>query len=477
MIFSRAKQTGATDPLNAPLLHFSERDVWTLRDACEGTQIFGATGSGKTSGSGQAIAKSFLHSGFGGLVLTAKPDDRATWEKYAREAGREDSLLVFSPENALRFNFMDYEHRRPGRGAGQTENLVRLFYTVLEVAAGKEQKTNDSFWEHALKQMLRNAIDLVTIAKGRLTLSDLYEVIKSAPQGHEQLDSVAWQESSFCFQCVVEGDARIESGDLPEIRRHDFELAATYWLGEFPGIAERTRSIIVASFTSMADSFLRGSLRELFCTKTNVTPEFTELGHILILDLPVKEYGEVGRFAQVLFKYIWQQAIERRDIAKNDRPVFLWADEAQFFVSTTDSDFQTTARSSRACTVYLTQNLPNYYATVGDEHRVDALLGNLNTKIFHRNSDQKTNNWAAELFAKSWQSQHSFSTNQGQDQQGSHGSSHSKALEYEVLQQEFSRLRVGGPASDYLVDSIIYQGGRIFEATGSNAIRPIFPQR
>jgi len=47
-------------------------DSWRIKDACEGTMIFGGTGSGKTSGSGRALATSFLSAGFGGLVLCAK---------------------------------------------------------------------------------------------------------------------------------------------------------------------------------------------------------------------------------------------------------------------------------------------------------------------------------------------------------------------------------------------------------------------
>lgn len=58
---------------------------WTLREACEGTQIFGTTGSGQTSGSGQATARAFLTHGFGGLVLCAKVDERETWGRYAQE--------------------------------------------------------------------------------------------------------------------------------------------------------------------------------------------------------------------------------------------------------------------------------------------------------------------------------------------------------------------------------------------------------
>jgi len=75
---SRSKQgieIGVFD-LERALTHFSGADAWTIRDACEGCQIFGVTGSGKTSGSGAALARAFLRAGFGGLALTAKPDER-----------------------------------------------------------------------------------------------------------------------------------------------------------------------------------------------------------------------------------------------------------------------------------------------------------------------------------------------------------------------------------------------------------------
>ena len=116
-------------------------------------------------------------------------------------------------------------------------------------------------------------------------------------------------------------------------RELDLEVTSRYWLSEFPNLAERTRSIIVSSFTSMADCFLRGTLRDMFCTETNFVPELSQQGAIILLDLPVKEYGEIGLYAQVLFKQIFQQSIERRVTAESPRPVFLWADEAQNFIT------------------------------------------------------------------------------------------------------------------------------------------------
>src|SRR5688572_8333638 len=65
--------------LDTTLIKFSDSDRWshfTIRNAVEGVQIFGGIGSSKTSGSGRLLALKYLSNRFGGLVLTAKADER-----------------------------------------------------------------------------------------------------------------------------------------------------------------------------------------------------------------------------------------------------------------------------------------------------------------------------------------------------------------------------------------------------------------
>ena len=76
-----------------------------MADACEGAAILGGTGAGKTSGSGRHLALGYLRAGMGGLVLTAKSDERALWKSYCHEAGRLEDLIVFSPSEPWRLPF------------------------------------------------------------------------------------------------------------------------------------------------------------------------------------------------------------------------------------------------------------------------------------------------------------------------------------------------------------------------------------
>jgi hypothetical protein len=140
----------------------------------------------------------------------------------------------------------------------------------------------------------------------------------------------------------------------------------------------------------------------------------------------------------------------------------LWVDEAENFITEYDMQFQATARSTRACTVYLTQNLPNYYAEMGGEqskHRVDSLIGNLQTKIWHANSDPMTNENASETIGKSWQIRQTSGQSFGADNFNL-STGKNKSFDYDVPPQSFTKLRKGGKLNNKIVEAVVFQNGR-----------------
>ena len=206
-------------------------------------------------------------------------------------------------------------------------------------------------------------------------------------------------KSNYCIECLQLAAQRVINDEMEE-RYYD---ARDYFFKQFARMNEKTRAIIAESFLGLAEAFSDGILKKHFSRSTNITPELTHEGKIIILDFPVKEFLSSGVYAQGIFKLLWQQATERRDVKKYPLPVFLWADESQLFISDYDQIFQTTARSSKACTVLISQNISNYYVAVGGNNskaRIDSLLGNLGTKIFHANNDAVTNEWASRVIGK-----------------------------------------------------------------------------
>lgn len=452
--------------------------MWRLRDAYEGTQIFGATGSGKTSGSGAAIARAFLRAQMGGLVCCAKPEERTTWEQYAKETGREKSLIIISPDGPHRFNFIDYEQRRAGAGAGQTENLVNLLTVVTEIAEGKvDSASADPFWPRATRQLLRNAIDLITLAGDAVTLDTISELVASAPITAPQSDE--WRDgNTYCATCIRKAVAAPKS---PR-QVHDLGTAGRYWLKSFATMNDRTRTSIIATFTATADLISHGIAWELLGEELTISPESALDGGIIVLDLPIQEYGEVGRVVQGIWKYMFQRAMLRRNVVQDPRPVFLWCDESQNFINSYDYEFQATARSARAATVYLTQNISNYHAKLGTNGHAAALalLGNFQTKVFHANGDYVTNQYAADTLGQHLvylEGENLGASMADQQSTGSYSESRSQQLQYKILPADFARLRKGGPENNLMVDGVIFQGGREWKANGDTYLRASFKQQ
>ncbi len=491
-LFGRGGSVPPGKPMDIVLLPLGGGDVFTVGDAAEGVAVFGGVGSGKSSGAGAAFASAFLSSGMGGLVLTAKPEERAEWERYARDTARSGDVIIVSPSSKNAFNFLDYEYSRAGAGAGLVENIVQLLMLALEVAGQRQDGGSDPYWKRSTTQLLPGTPcslpDSRTDASG---LAEILAIIRSAPKSVDEVrapDS-KWLEESACFAALLKAGKRVTT----ESERLDYDGMEAYFLAEFPDLAPKTRSIIVQGFTALVDPFTRSPLRELFCDATTFTPEDAQRGKVIILDLPVKEWGDVGRIAQVLFKTCFQKAIERRDVNTSPVPVFLYADEAQLFLTSYDELFLQTARSSRACTVFISQNLPNYYSALGGakgEHAANSILGNLSTHIYHANGDSFTNEYAAKRIAQTWQMRQgsnrgasSNMTQSGRDPtdtvtsinySDNQGSSLSEQLSFQVLPQEFTMLRTGGPRNHFEVDAILFKPGRVFRTTGTNYCRVTF---
>lgn len=495
------------------LVKFSDnpQDIWTVDDATKGIAILGGTGSGKTSASGKTLAKKFLKEGWGGLVLCAKTDEANLWREYCRETGREKDLIIFgkgavhaSGKHAgeeIVFNPIDYEMKRPGDGAGETQNITNIFMNIYRMGnriAGEGDAKEERFWDMALKRCLNRTIELIKLSGEDLTYKNMVkiitscvdlteemvlEVVKKLRRGESVEDSEDEDDNdgNYCLNTLAKAYMNILGEDDDSPKLNAFDMVFPYFTQTFNSMGERTRSTITESFMGLAEPFLSGLLYRHFSGVTNLKPELTyEEQKIIVLDFPVKEYLEAGIIGQCVFKLLFQQVIERRNTKVYPTPIFLWADEAQYFINPYDQIFLTTARSSRAVTVFLSQNISNYLAVMGSgqdaKSKVDSLMGNLSTKIFHANSDAETNEYASRLIGQAI----TYMTNKGTSSafmsmnfQVSEGMT-SQYLP-QIQPREFTVLRSGGKLNDYEVDSIIMVSGKLW-SNNTNYFRASFNQ-
>jgi hypothetical protein len=507
--------------LDLPLLRLSNGDNFTVRDACENVLILGGIGSGKTSGAGRALRRAMMRAGAGMLVLVNKPDEVAACIEDARATGRMGSVLCIDGQHG--YNFIEHELRRHGLDGVNT--VVEFLMRVLEIvrlAMPNGGRQGEAFWENSFRQLLRMIVQLLYSAYGTVRIADIIRVVHSSPTSVEELDSEAWQQRSFMCETVLKAAKQPVHRLDPEA----LERIVSYFRDEFARQDVKLRTSITSTLSTSLDRFTHGRLARLFTQESNFLPgELTINGAILILNLPVLEWNEDGLIAQQIIKYAWQRVVLSRNAlppAFRDRLVCCFVDEAQAFLNSYDREFLSLSRSSRCCSVYLTQSIPSVIATIGGDHpkhQADALLAQFGTKIFCNNSCPETNRFAADTIGRAVQRRSTFSESESSGRSGgvnmgegsnsgtnsgvsispdgkggvnrtvSFGSSSgynestgrnrgfttgesvsngfSEAMDYEIEPGEFARsLKTGGPANDYVVSCVWFQAGRRFATTG-----------
>lgn len=368
--------------------------AFTLEMAFRGTKIYGATGAGKSSGLGRVIGTSFLENGFGGLVLCAKSDndELKNWEFMARIAQRQRSIIHFGIKNSqtsFSFNILDYLRSMYGQSSSDFQmNLVTLLKQITNDFKDKKLSHSDGFWDDVVDQYLTHlvTISLLIVRDSELNFTVLYEVFDK-------------------LNMDVDFDDLIENFSDMVLKNNNLRLAYQFFGKEFKNLNDKTKSVVITAISSMLFKFNIGMLKTLFSSTTNITPQWIMSGAVIVINMPVEEFGEIGKIANLIWKFAFQKAVQnRKNINEQLRPVFLWADEVQYYLSTEDVVFQSTARSKWCASVFLTQNRPSLRLALGSgamaDDAIKALDANLINSVFHQNTDDDTNTYAATIFGK-----------------------------------------------------------------------------
>ncbi len=146
-------------------------------------------------------------------------------------------------------------------------------------------------------------------------------------------------------------------------------------------------------------------------------------------------------------------------------------------------------RSLRVSFVLLSQSLPILCDALGGDKNaevsVQALMSNLNLKIFCANGCAETNKMGAELIGQRREYMINSNNSGGDEDYFSvlcgTGSRHTstgitESYQYEVPPQAFTQLRPGGPPH-FVVDAILFRPGWPFKATGRNWMPVTFNQQ
>jgi len=419
---------------------------YTLEQSYEGVIAFGRVGTGKTTGTGEHISRAMLRAGYGGLVLCAKVSEADDWQARAVSEGRGEDVRRVTLDGPHTLNFLEYENQH----GANAESLVKFFDVLAEVMLeGDEQKKD--VWDQSGKELLKNVMDLIRLAGEPLTVAAILDIFADE-------DAAA---ARF---------AKARKRDLEQRNAADLAAIEQYYKGEVKARSDKMRTSVTMGISSTLGPFKRGAMRDLFTTTTTLDPLETREGKIIIVDIAVKQHHAQATLAAAIWKLSFQRAVERKRTDDSTRPVFLFADECQFFCAKTDADFQTTSRQAKCATIYLTQNFPTLANKYGGGPRGEAtakgILGNLVTKIFHANDCPVTNQLACETLGKALISRTSRNANAnfGADEAGGSGgggTTTNLVSDYQVQPVIFQTLATGGHTYGDKVTAVFFRGGNL----------------
>jgi hypothetical protein len=407
---SRVDHSTTNIDMQRPLVRWSRQgDIWTPERACEHTLIVGGIGSSKSTAGMNLTAMSLLESPdrFGFFFHSGKPSGADDAYDWARRAGRESDIIHYGPGSGESFNWPSYEYQDFGDGKGHVDNLMAVFKSLIEVimrSAG--QRESEPFWQFMQDQGMKNMFFIDGQANGGIDLSRILEMWQSIPQGFGDLYD---PQQLLSMTALMEAEKK-----CPPEKRRSLALAKTWLLKQMPALSERTKSCVEAMAIGMLDPHARDIMQEAMGGESTWTPDSLDAGKIIICGWDIKRYDAIGKLIQVACKRSIQRWAERR-LAKYPKgmrggllPIFLVADEAQFFIDgQADLDFLRTARESRAGCLWAVQSIPSVVAELGGgpvaENLFNAIAGMFETKIYHYNNCPITNRKCAEWIGEDMQ--------------------------------------------------------------------------
>lgn len=478
----KSKAAEAKHWLDAVVMRWNANDPLTRRQLLNGgILVMGRPGSGKSSSSGAMLARSIVADPKScALILASKPEDALFWEQVYALQKRE--LLVVSPKG-LQCNMLDYLVKR---GADSRE-IVSFITVSAEVLGGDNRSGGEhgKFFENEEKRFLIHAVEILRQAGVAISAPRIQNFITSAAQAPEQLASDAWREQS---QNQALRTASVKKGKS-EREKHDFELARDAWIKEWPFMADKTRSGILACILDKLFYFNSGIGREALSTETTCSPDDLLRGKSILVNYPPSELGDSGALVSSCWKYLTQKAILARTFKPGDYYNIIWCDEAYQFTTSFDQTYANSSRSYGGAMVYLVQSRDSFYSALGKNKAAFAngLIGAFAHKIFHSLGSPEDAEWASSLLGRQRETAFGGSILPPKDSfdaafghlwgRGDVNTSFNESWQPVLQPRVFlgGGLRCGGPENNYLADAIVVRSEPF--ANNQNWIHATFSQR
>lgn len=366
---------------------------WNDDDLHKNAIILGAPGSGKTACVINVLLGSLIESRRDGLTSSGILFDPkgALYDKIGTlcaRLGRAIDLYILSAEDwaeqggtaaSITWNPLD----TPDSAIDVTSRII----VSMKLAGGVESR--DSFFLDAARHFIRHSLTLyrAAMAPEPPSLLDIHRLC-AAPT----------DDPTEYRRLLASLHQRYPDEVPPEI-----EAAIQYMESEWFPLPEKQRAGVRSTVNQLVDDFTAQPFAEMISGRSTIRiADLIDQGRILYVHLPLKKHERLSKILTNLIKLEFQREILRR--VRKERPSWLLADEYQTIFSSgeeqADSGFFEASRESRHANVVAAQNLSSFFKKSPNRSDVTNFFGLFAVKVFLRNTERDTNEWASNLFGE-----------------------------------------------------------------------------
>lgn len=342
--------------------------------------ITGTIGTGKTASAMYPFTKqAMFYKAYdpnlkpGMLILDVKGNFYKQVVKFAEEAGRLEDIIIIELGGEYKYNPVHKPNMRPLVLANRSKIVLSLF---------SPRGTGDSYWLDKAELLITECIKLCRLYNnGYVTFSEINKLVNNKNYLDAMMSKlIEYKENSL----------------LSDDEEEEFETTIDYFDNEYMNLSENTLSIIQSVVTQMTQFFYTDSeVRSTFSPPRNELnfegfKDVVDKGKIVILKMNIAQYRNLAKTIAAYMKLdIQSEVMQRliRDGANTERPIYVFADEYQEFVTATDAEFYAQSREAKCITIVATQSYTSLINTLKDRDTVRTVSQNLINKVWLRTDD------------------------------------------------------------------------------------------
>ena len=399
-----------------------------------GTIALGATGSAKTAGVLRPALNQFLaHAADdpdlkpGALIMDYKASLITPATEAAEAAGRSADLLLIGPRQPVRWNPIHAPDLEPRVIAGR-------LLAILENMSGQSGKGDQSWIADGAGSLIENAIGIVRLSTGYVTLLDIHEFVTSIDAALNGRDpDTSAQAAATDFLTGFESLFNSQQPQPSDANKEMFNWHYSHFIREFASQADKFRAIYVSEVTRITKYFADPAYRDLYSPAEQDIDfinfnDAIQQGKIVVLDANADIYGPLANALGIFLKLDFQRSMLARPVLNRQnpdynftRPMLLVIDEYQEFVSTGasggDQQFFALSRESKAVPLVATQSRASLVQKIGEE-KTRVLLASLRTKVFLSLTDPLDCEYAAKSCGEDWDTVENISIGENVERAG-----------------------------------------------------------